>query len=181
MEEAEFFSFLEKRKGKLDGVVISGGEPTLQPDLEPFIRKIRDAGFHVKLDTNGSNPDVLRTLLDANLLDYVAMDIKAPFGKYEKVIGVPCDEEKIRQSKELLLGQTKVLYEFRTTFVRPFHEISDLIEMARSIAGAPLYVIQRFKREKILGAFQEGAPISDQEFSAIKPELERIVQRSFLR
>jgi len=91
-QEEEYWAFLQSRTQKLDAVVVTGGEPTLQEDLEPFLEKIRKMGFLIKLDTNGSNPDVLKDLLSANLVDYIAMDIKAPLEKYSEVAKVPIDK-----------------------------------------------------------------------------------------
>ena len=99
-----FFDFLKKRVGKLDGVVITGGEPTLQKDLIPFVEHIKSLGFLVKLDTNGSNPQVLEELLNNKLIDYVAMDIKAPLEKYSQVVGVDIDIEKVQKSINLLFN-----------------------------------------------------------------------------
>ncbi|MEI6242330.1 MAG: anaerobic ribonucleoside-triphosphate reductase activating protein [Chlamydiota bacterium] len=143
VEEREVFSFLEKRVGKLDGVVISGGEPTLQEDLIPFIEKIRNMGFCIKLDTSGFFFSVLQELLEKKLVDYVAMDIKAPLDKYAQVIGREVDTKTIQESICLLL-QSSISYEFRTTLVGSLHTKEDVVAIAKTIQGAPLYVLQRF-------------------------------------
>ena len=114
ISEKEIFDFLKKRKGKIDGVVITGGEPTLHPDLEEFVKKIKELGFLVKLDTNGYNPDVIYRLVKKNLLDYVAMDIKAPKEKYEFFSGIKLDLERIQASVDFL-KKNYIDYEFRTT------------------------------------------------------------------
>lgn len=148
--EAEVFAFLQKRRGLLDGVVFSGGEPTLQPDLVDVIRKVKDMGFLVKLDSNGTNPVVLRTLMDRGLVDYLAMDLKAPLAKYAGICGAKSNTflENIRESIALLLtGQ--VPYEFRTTVVPELNE-DDLLVMAAEVQGARLYVLQQYRIPELL-------------------------------
>ncbi|MDR1123713.1 MAG: anaerobic ribonucleoside-triphosphate reductase activating protein [Elusimicrobiota bacterium] len=114
-EEADVLYYLEKRRGALDGLVITGGEPSIQPDLKDFIVKVKAMGYLVKLDTNGTSPSVLKDLLDNKLLDFVAMDIKAPFEKYAAICGVPVDMEKIKASINLLQN-SGLPYELRTTY-----------------------------------------------------------------
>lgn len=140
-----FFSFLEKRQGILDGVCITGGEPLLQPDLEDWIREIRDLGFLVKLDTNGSFPGKLSHLLDQGLIDYVAMDIKNCKERYHETAGLPAsyDLTLIEDSVKLLMGGN-VPYEFRTTIVREYHRPQDVVSMAQWITGARQYYLQGF-------------------------------------
>lgn len=136
---------LERRRGFLDGLVITGGEPTIQHGLEAFIRAVRRLGFGVKLDTNGTRPGVLKHLLAKGLLDYVAMDVKAPWGLYEDVCGAPVDLDAIRASIECLIeGGTP--YEFRTT-VLPYFEPQDIAEIAGIIRGAARYVLQQFRQD----------------------------------
>lgn len=115
LSEDDVFEFLDRRRGKLEGVVISGGEPTLQRDLIPFIGKIKAMGYLVKLDTNGSNPAVLRELFRLNMLDFIAMDIKAPFNKYSNICGVDTDIGNIRESIHII-ENSRVGYRFRTTY-----------------------------------------------------------------
>jgi len=118
ISEEEIISFLEKRKGKLDGVVISGGEPLIYPEINIFLQKIRDLGYKIKIDTNGSNPENLKNIIDAKLVDYVAMDIKADKENYEKVAGVKVNLENIEKSMKILADAKmngKIDYEFRTT------------------------------------------------------------------
>lgn len=141
--EEEFFAFLESRRGRLGGVCVSGGEPTLQADLPRFIEKIKSMGFEVKLDTNGTNPEMLSSLIDGGLLDYVAMDIKSSPEGYARVSGVSPDMEKIKRSIELLLSD-KIDYEFRTTVAKPLFSTGDFVEIGKLIKGAKRYYLQGF-------------------------------------
>lgn len=145
LDEGEFFAFLEKRQGVLDGVCITGGEPTLQQDLPEFIAKIKALGFKVKLDTNGSFPDKVKALLDSGNVDYVAMDIKNTLAKYPETVGVPgFDTSKILESIKIIM-ESGVDYEFRTTTVDPLHKPEDFADIAKLIEGSPKYFIQAFK------------------------------------
>ena len=139
------FSFLDKRVGILDGVCITGGEPLLQPDLEALIRDIREMGYLVKLDTNGSFPQKLSALLEKGLLNYVAMDIKNCPERYRETAGLPdhYDLTPIQDSVKLLMSGD-VPYEFRTTIVREYHRPQDVVSMAQWIAGASRYYLQGF-------------------------------------
>lgn len=148
-QEEEFWAFLQSRTQKLDAVVVTGGEPTLQEDLQPFLEKIRKMGFLIKLDTNGSNPDVLKDLLSANLVDYIAMDIKAPLEKYSEVTKVPVDKPDIEKSIELI-KQSNVDHEFRTTIARNILSREDIVNIAKMLQGEKLYILQRCVPTKIL-------------------------------
>jgi pyruvate formate lyase activating enzyme len=141
--ESEIWTFLQARHGLLDGVVISGGEPTLEADLASFAARLHEMGFLVKLDTNGYLPDVLEGLIAGRVVDYVAMDIKAPPDKYALAAGVHIDLSRIERSIELL-RQEKVLYEFRTTVVPGVLAEQEVTEIARWIAGARRYYLQQF-------------------------------------
>ncbi|HBB36541.1 MAG: Pyruvate-formate lyase-activating enzyme [Candidatus Moranbacteria bacterium GW2011_GWC1_45_18] len=148
--ERDFFKFLKQRKGKLEGVCITGGEPTIQPDIIPFIRKIKDLGFKVKLDTNGSRPDILRLLYDKKLLDFVAMDIKNSLEGYKKTANSKIDLERIRLSVDLIRN-SGIDYEFRTTVVPGLHKESDFASIRKWLEGAKKYVLQAFEdKGKIL-------------------------------
>lgn len=143
--EEEVFAHLEKRKGILDGVCITGGEPTLQPDLEDFIRRVRELGLKVKLDTNGYRPEVLMDLCKKGLIDYVAMDIKGAPEQYEAITGVkPWDFNRIQASIYFLMSG-EVPYEFRTTVVKELHGRKDLQKISDWISGAKSYYIQNYR------------------------------------
>lgn len=143
--EAEVFAFLKKRQGVLDGVCITGGEPLLQQDIESFIGKVKELGYLVKLDTNGSNVTLLKRLVEEKLVDYVAMDIKNAPNKYGMTIGIEGYHlENILQSVDFLLSGA-VPYEFRTTVVREFHKREDFAAIGRWIKGAEKYYLQGFK------------------------------------
>ena len=139
----DFFAFLRKRKGLLDGVAVTGGEPLLHPDMPAFLEKIRSLGFAVKLDTNGAFPDRLRAVLEAGLADYVAMDVKNSPEKYEQTAGAAGLLPQVERSVALLL-EGKTPFEFRTTLVNELHEASDFAAIGRWIAGAERYFIQGY-------------------------------------
>ncbi len=141
--EEAFFQFLKKRQGILDGVCITGGEPLLEPDIGAFMGKIKDLGFAVKLDTNGSFPEKLKNLMEEGLVDYVAMDIKNCLEKYSLTAGVAIDTAAIEKSIDLLMGGN-VEYEFRTTVVKPLHVVEDIEKIAMRIRGAKQYFLQNF-------------------------------------
>ena len=142
--EEEIFSFLEKRRNVLEGVCVTGGEPTLYNELPEFIKKIKALGYKVKLDTNGSNPKMLKELVREKLVDYVAMDIKAPAYNYDKVCGVLVNIEKIKESVDFLKEKI-VLYEFRTTVVDKLHCKEDIIEIGKWLVGAENYYLQNYQ------------------------------------
>lgn len=142
--EEELFEYLEKRKKLVDAVCISGGEPTLQKDLAEFIKKIRALGYSIKLDTNGAKPQVLKDLVEAGIIDYVAMDIKNSFAKYGETIGIDnFDVMPIRQSIDYIMS-CGVDYEFRTTLVGGYHSEKSIAELSSEIAGAKRYYLQKF-------------------------------------
>ncbi len=145
LSQDEIFSFLEKRRGILEGVCITGGEPSLNDNLEEFIRKIRSLGYAVKLDTNGSRPYILKDLVRKNLLDKIAMDIKACPENYGNVSGLLYpDLDSIRESVDFLM-EGHVDYEFRTTVVRELHTEKDFRKIGQWIKGAKAYYLQAYK------------------------------------
>ena len=150
--EEEVLAYLKKRRGILEGVCVTGGEPTLQSNLAEFLGRVKEMGYLVKLDTNGSRPEVLRSLMDAGLLNYVAMDIKASWDNYAKAAGVPrLNLAPIRESIELL-GSGRVAYEFRTTVVKGIHTLQEFDQIGQMIEGCPAYYLQCFREsEDMLG------------------------------
>lgn len=152
--EEEVLSHLKKRRGILEGVCITGGEPTLQPDLPDFIRKIRELGYLVKLDTNGYRPEVLMSLLTEDMLDYVAMDVKASPDNYQKASGCPgLDFSRIEESIALL-KECKIPYEFRTTVVQGIHTVQEFDAIGRLLEGSRAYYLQAFRENE--NVIQEG-------------------------
>ncbi len=144
MDEQEFFAFLQKRCGLLDGVAITGGEPLLHKDLPDFIRKIRDLGFLIKLDTNGNHPDMLKALLTEKLVDHVAMDIKNSLPEYARTVGLNgFDTSNIEESIHILT-ESDISYEFRTTVVDEFHSEDSFRAIGKMISGASDYYLQVF-------------------------------------
>ena len=144
MDDGELLSFLKKRQGLLDGVCVTGGEPLLRPDLAPLLSEIRALGFRVKLDTNGTHPDRLRELVEAGLVDYVAMDVKNSPDRYGVTVGVEgLDVAPIRESVAYLLSGG-VDYEFRTTVVKEFHDEDSFRAIGPWLAGAKAYFLQGF-------------------------------------
>lgn len=161
----EVFEFLKTRQGKLDGVVITGGEPCLQKDLPEFIKQVKELGFAVKLDTNGSFPEMLEKVLPD--LDYVAMDIKAPLEKYSQIVNVDVDTSKILKSIEVLKNGG-VDYEFRTTVVKSQLSFEDFEKIGQLIQGAPRYYLQKFVASKILDkGLENEKTYSTEEFERI--------------
>lgn len=141
--EEEIFEYLNLRKNILDGVVITGGEPTVQKDLKGFIKKIKDLGLLVKLDTNGGNPKVLQELIDEDLVDYVAMDIKNIFNKYNITAGKKINLDNIKKSIEILKA-SKIDYEFRTTIIKEMHSLDDIVSICKLVGNAKYY-LQNFE------------------------------------
>jgi pyruvate formate lyase activating enzyme len=142
--EGEIFSFLEKRKGLLEGLVITGGEPLLQNDIVMFAEKVKKLGYLIKIDTNGFYPEKLKELIDKKLVDYVAMDVKAPKDKYNQLAGVKTDVSKIEKSIGIIKTDAPD-YEFRTTFVPELLKKEDIVEIAKWLDGAKRFYLQQFK------------------------------------
>ena len=149
----EFFRFLSARKGFIDGVVVCGGEPTIHKDLPILIEKIKKLRFDVKLDTNGTNPQMLQDLINSKLIDYVAMDLKGSYDKLNKIVCSNNDLDKIEHSINILL-QGQVDYEFRTTVV-PELELQDIENIAKSIQNAPIYILQQYRKPNFLNTAPE--------------------------
>ncbi len=149
MAEEEVVSTLEQRKGKLEGLVVSGGEPTLQADLPEFLARVRELGYKIKLDSNGSRPEMVKSLLREGLLDYVAMDIKAPFHEYARICGVAVDTDAIGASIALIAA-SGVAHHFRTTFVEALMTPEDLEEAKRLVPVGSRHIVQKFQPEHAL-------------------------------
>jgi pyruvate formate lyase activating enzyme len=168
LSENEVIAFLEKRRGKLDAVTVTGGEPTLQPDIDRLLKAIKRMGYLIKIDTNGSNPEVLERLIRGRLLDYVAMDVKGPLRKYARIARVKVDTAKIRKSIGLVTA-SGIEHEFRTTVVRSQLDNDDLIATAKLLKRAQLYVLQTFVPAKTLcPEFLAELPCTSDDFSAVQ-------------
>ncbi len=175
LDPVEIFRFLTRRRGLIDGVVITGGEPTLRPGIGSFVGELKGLGLAIKLDTNGYRPQALRELLEQELLDYVAMDIKAPLSKYHLAAGVPVDVQRIEESVRLILS-SGIDHEFRTTVALGIVAPEDVEEMARLISGAEKYVLQQFRPQGALAArFREIAPYPAQTLLEMAQAAERWV------
>lgn len=181
MDEDELFAFLQKRQGVLDGVAVTGGEPLLHPDAADFLKRIRELGYAVKLDTNGSFPARLRAIVEAGLVDRVAMDIKNSPEKYAETIGVPgYDLGPVRESVAFLM-EGRVDYEFRTTVVKPLHQAEDFEAIGRWIRGAQEYHLQRFTDS---GELIDGAglgPWDDESMKTFAETARAFVPHTYLR
>ncbi|HOG16502.1 MAG TPA: anaerobic ribonucleoside-triphosphate reductase activating protein [Syntrophales bacterium] len=178
---ADVFEFLKRRQGKLEAVVITGGEPCLQPDLPEFAVALKTMGYLVKVDTNGSRPEVLERLLAEKAVDYVAMDIKAPLSRYESVAGVPVVQKDIRRSVERILA-CGIGYEFRTTVAPSLLGPEDFAEIGKRIRHARRYVLQGFVPSKTLSAayLRKKSP-SSEDLEAIRDVVKRYVETVVIR
>ena len=182
ISEGEALDFLDSRKGKLDAVVITGGEPTIHgDDLLFFMRKVKQRGFLVKLDSNGTHPEVLKKAIRSKAVDYIAMDIKSPLAKYHHIAARPVDIVAIKKSIRLLMA-SPVSYEFRTTVIKSLLSPEDIVEIGREIKGAKRYYLQKFVSTKILNPqFRKKTTYSDAEFNGFKKELKRYVNYCGIR
>lgn len=180
-DETVVFDFLKQRQGKIDAIVVSGGEPTLQKDLITFFMKVKELGFLTKLDTNGSNPDILLNLVNSNLVDYIAMDIKSPLEKYSNVVGRNVDILKIQESIDILM-QCGVDYEFRTTIVKSQLTTKDFEKIGCLLSGAKRYYLQKFVNKTTLDFdFKCEQTYNDEEFKIIKDVLLKYMSQVYVR
>jgi pyruvate formate lyase activating enzyme len=171
IEEKDILTFLETRKGKLDSVCITGGEPTMHGDLLDFMQKLKDMGFLVKLDSNGTRPQVLQNALQRGLVDYIAMDIKAPIEVYGKVTVFPVDIEKIKESIGIIKN-SGIDHEFRTTIVKSLLSKDELLEIGNIVAGANRYYLQKFVPTKTNDlAYMNSENYSDEELEELRNEI----------
>ena len=185
--EKDFFEFLKKRQGKLQGVCITGGEPTIQPDIINFIKKIKKLGYAVKLDTNGTRPDVLKKIINLKLVDYIAMDIKNQPKKYLKTAGIKENKhtdsllDRVRLSVDLIM-QSSIPYEFRTTVVPGIHTHSDFKEIAKWIKGAREYWLQKYEETKILDPnLKKKTKKKELDLKKIKKDIEKYFRKVGIR
>lgn len=179
--EPEFFCFLSARRDMLDGVVITGGEPTMHDDLPDFMREVKNRGFLVKLDSNGTRPEMLRETIEQGLVDYIAMDIKSPLATYGNVAARPVDTKAIRESVKLLIG-SNIEYEFRTTLIKGMLSPKDIEQIGKEIRGAKRYVLQKFVSTKILNPqFKNKVSYSDEEMKGFQKTLNTYVSHCSIR
>jgi pyruvate formate lyase activating enzyme len=144
--EKDILDFLKKRKGLLEALAVTGGEPLMQKNLAEFLEKVKELGYLIKVDTNGMFPEKLKKLIDKKLVDYVAMDVKAPKKKYDKLSGIKTDTKKIQKSIKIL-KESEIDYEFRTTFVPDFLKKEDIIEIGKWLKGSKQFYLQQFKND----------------------------------
>ncbi|WP_456400015.1 anaerobic ribonucleoside-triphosphate reductase activating protein [Persephonella sp.] len=180
--EKEILEFLKSRIKMVEGVVISGGEPTIQEGIEDFIRKIKDLNFKVKLDTNGTNPLVLKKLIEEKLVDYVAMDVKGSPSAYETISGKKVNLNYIRESIEILIN-SDIEYEFRTTLIKDLLTYNDIIKIGLMIKGAERYVLQNFIPSDTLidRNFKRYSGFTEEERRKLKDRLKKFVKEIILR
>lgn len=169
IDTEEVLRFLEKRQNTLEGICITGGEPTLQQDLLPFLRRCKDLGYLIKLDTNGTRPDVLSAALSEKLLDYIAMDIKNCPARYAETAGLSSLRFSSFEESISLIRNSGVAYEFRTTVVREFHTKEELLAIGEWLKGSERYVLQAFLDSgSLIGSGLSGySPKELQEFKAL--------------
>ena len=178
--EEEVMAFLRSRQEYLEGVVVTGGEPTVQEGLISFLDQLKRLGYLVKLDTNGSRPEVLKQVLSLRLVNYVAMDVKASLIRYDGVTNVPVSTEKIKESIRLILD-AGIPHEFRTTVVKTFHSAGDLLEIRSLVEGARQYTLQRARIDgKILDkSLLAREQYSDAEFERLKEAISGVMEPAY--
>ena len=180
ISEGEVVDFLKNRKNILDGVVVSGGEPLLHSDIADFLEKVKQLGYKVKIDTNGTNPDMLKKLVNDGLVDYVAMDIKNCPDYYEDATGAEGYLQAVAKSNDFLL-EGRVDYEFRTTVVKGIHTKEQLISLAKWIKGAKRYYLQKYKcSENILNPNGLDS-FGDEEMESFLADISPIIEMSYIR
>ena len=173
--EEDIFLFLESRVGRVEGVVVSGGEPTMHDDLPEFIRRIKKLGFQVKLDTNGTHPSMVKGLIAEQLIDYIAVDIKASMERYQEVVARPIDTDDILETIRII-KESGIDHEFRTTLIKSQVSPDDLDEIGQLVKGSPRYALQRFRPGRTLNPqFAKAVTYSDEELSILKKHMELYV------
>ena len=190
--ESVFFEFLDSKIGLIDGICVTGGEPTINPDLIDFIKKIKAKGFLIKLDTNGSNPEMLEKLIEEKLLDFIAMDIKTSIDvkvksqkskikNYDKATGTNVDIKKIKQSVDLI-KTSGIDYEFRSTIVPGLVEETDIEKIGTWLSGAKKFALQQFQNKKVLDKnFEKIQPYTEETLKEFKKILEKYIEKVELR
>lgn len=180
-KEDEVLSFLKRRSQYLDGLVISGGEPTMQADLPIFLRQVKSFGYQVKLDTNGLLPEILKNLVEEKLVDYIAMDIKGPLDQYEKFCGLKIAPETILESIDIIRN-CGLPHEFRSTLVSGLHQKNDIMEMAQAIKGADVYYLQNFQADEILsGDISKVSGFSLKDLEEMRQSVDGLVKQCLIR
>jgi pyruvate formate lyase activating enzyme len=177
---SEIRSFLRARSGRIEGVVVTGGEPTVHADLPALLAELRSMGLRIKLDTNGSHPAMLRALLSARLVDFVAMDVKAPLERYQNVVRADVDTEAILSSIKLIL-ESGCWHEFRTTYVTPLLSAADLSRIAELVRGCHRYVVQTFRGGKLLDPQLTGGSVRVTETEQLVADLKAAGHRAVAR
>jgi pyruvate formate lyase activating enzyme len=181
ISEAAILSFLARRRGKLEAVTMTGGEPALQPDLKAFLSRLKDMGYLTKVDTNGSFPARLEDWIRSGLVDYIAMDIKGPLEKYGEISRSDVKTENILESIRILKA-SGIDYEFRTTIVSSLLTPKDVLRIAPLIEGARRFALQRFVASKTLDpSFMDRTAFSDEEIEGLASVLRSHVQSLILR
>ena len=179
--EDEVIAFLKKRIGQLDAVVITGGEPMIHADLIEFLKTIKDMGYLIKLDTNGTNPDMLCKVIERDLVDYIAMDIKAPLALYDTVTRTLVDTAAVKSSIDLIM-EARLPYEFRTTLARSLLKPEDILTIGQMIKEAGMYVLQNFVPSKHLdNDFLRESSFTKEEVAGLKEQLDMLVKRCIVR
>lgn len=172
--EYEILNFLRERKDFLEGVCITGGEPTISPELPMFLRKIKQLGYQIKLDTNGSNPQMLKKLIDEKLIDYIAMDVKTSLNKYHLISDI--DIETIKESIAIVKNFPE--HEFRTTVVPGIVDKENILEIAESLEGAKLFSLQQFQAKNCLDeSFNKKEPYSEKELIEMKKSIKSFFEK----
>jgi pyruvate formate lyase activating enzyme len=181
LTEETIFSFLAKRKGKIDAVAITGGEPTTQHDLVDFVKRVRKTGYSIKVDTNGSHPKVIEQLISMKLLDYIAMDIKSPADKFKNLTKSDISYQKITQTIELIM-KSGIPYEFRTTVLKRLLDENDIVNIAHSIRNARLYILQQFIPSKVLDRrLMHYESYSREELESLRKKITKSVSNILIR
>jgi len=183
ISQKEIFSFLKERRNFLEAVAVSGGEPTLNRDLPDFIKKIKELGYLVELETNGTNSEMLKYLIDKKLVDYVAMDIKQrldDFKKYKEITGDVLTEEMFENIKESLktLLSGKIDYQLRTTIMKEFYKKEDILEICKEIQGAKIYYLQNYQKNHTISG-KNFTPFEEKEIEGIVREGQRFTNVKF--